>query len=86
MEHIFELYKEFNSIIGVLIAFTIGLGVLGFMWGIVKLIFNLSNPSAKQEAKSYMLYGLIVLFVMTSVWGIVNILTETLTTAITIEE
>lgn len=78
MKHIFDLYKEFNTIITSAIYLVIALGVLGFMWGIVKLIFNMSNPSAKQEAKSYMLYGLIVLFVMTSIWGIVNVLTQNL--------
>jgi hypothetical protein len=78
MDNIFSLYRTVMSLINQAIYLIIGLAVLGFLWGIVKLILNLSNAQAKQEAKTYMLYGIITIFIMTSAWGIVNILTVTL--------
>lgn len=78
MEHIFDLYKEFNSLVNAAIFLTISLGAFAFLWGIVRLLFNGSNEVIKKEAKSYMVYGLLALFVMTSVWGIVNLLAQNL--------
>jgi hypothetical protein len=52
----------------------IGLAVFGFFWGIVKILFNRENAIAKAEGRNYMLYGIILLFVMSSVWSLVYFL------------
>ncbi len=65
-----KLYNLISSVIPVLIA----LGVVGFMWGIVLYLFGKN----KDEGKMFMLWGIIALFVMTSVWGLVGILRGTL--------
>lgn len=65
-----SIYNLLNLVIPVLIA----LGVVAFMWGIVMYLFGKN----KEEGKSMMLWGIIALFVMTSVWGLVGILRGTL--------
>ena len=62
-----------NSIIYILIA----LAVFGFIWGIVRFLFSKDNAIAKKEARAFMMYGILTLFVMTSFWGLVNILVQT---------
>lgn len=64
------VYKLINMTIPVLIA----IGVVGFMWGIVMYLFGKN----KEEGKMYMFWGIVALFVMTSVWGLVGILRGTL--------
>lgn len=68
------LLREIHGLISLVIPVLIALGVLGFMWGIVLYLFGKN----KDEGKSFMLWGIIALFVMTSVWGLVGILRGTL--------
>ena len=51
-----------------------------FIWGIfLYFIAGGHNEEGKEKGKSLMLYGLVGFFLMVSVWGLVNILTGTLT-------
>jgi len=71
-----ELITTVNGIIGALIPFIIGLAVLLFIWGV--LMYVVAKDDAKQsEARGVMLWGIIAIFVMVSVWGLVNLLVET---------
>lgn len=63
--------------IGMLIPIVIGIAVLTFLWGIVKYVVA-KEEEAQKEARSIILYGTIVLFVMVSIWGLVNLLDDTL--------
>ena len=56
----------------------VGLAVFGFMWGVIKLLFSGDNQIAKKEGRDFMMYGILTLFVMTSVWGLVNLLNGTI--------
>lgn len=69
-----DVLKQIHEIISLAIPVLIALGVLGFMWGIVLYLFGKN----KDDGKSFMLWGIIALFVMTSVWGLVGILRGTL--------
>ncbi len=48
-----------------------GIALLAFFWGLVKFIFAQGSETSKAEAKKIMGWGIIALFVMTSIWGIV---------------
>lgn len=56
-----------NQSIGILV--TIALAV--FFWGLIKYILKLGNDDGK-GGKNLMIYGIIALFVMVSVWGLVQ--------------
>jgi hypothetical protein len=47
------------------------------LFGIVKTFFFNSDEASRKEGKSFVLHGIIALFVMVSVWGLVNILRGT---------
>ena len=79
MNSFFQLYEQIIGIINTATVVLISLAVLGFMWGIVRILFNPGNENIKKEGKAYMLYGIITLFVMTSVWGLVNLLSSIIT-------
>ena len=65
------------SLIGGLIPIVIGLAVLAFLWGVLQYVVA-KDEDKQKEARGVMLYGIIALFVMVSVWGLVNILGDTL--------
>jgi len=49
-----------------------------FLWGAFKtFIVGANSEEVKDEGKNLMLWGLIGFFVMVSIWGLVNILTGT---------
>ncbi len=65
-----------NGILKPLIPLLIGLAIVVFFYGII--IFVLSEGGEKKnEGKQYMFWGVIGIFVMVSVWGLVNLIKET---------
>lgn len=49
-----------------------------FFWGLVKFIYRSSdNPQSIAEGKWFMFWGVVALFVMTSLWGITAIIGDT---------
>ncbi len=77
-ETFFSIFQGAIEIINQAMYVIVGVALIGFMWGIVRMLFSKDNAIAKKEGRSFMIYGLLVLFVMTSVWGLVNILKSTL--------
>ncbi len=70
-----SLRSLLNSAIPLLIA----LGVVYFMYGLGKFILNdAGNEKTREDGKQKMLWGVIALFVMVSILGIINWLSNTL--------
>ncbi len=67
-------------IIQQLIPVAFGLAILGFFWGLAKYIFSAGNEESKVQGKSIMIWGLVAIFVMASVSGIVRLAQNTLGT------
>lgn len=53
------------------------LATVGFIWGIIQFFLNPDNEEKRKQGKSYMIWGLIALFVMISMWGLVGVLSKT---------
>ena len=63
-----------SGIINTLIGITMTLALLFFIWGLAKFILHSGNEETIADGKMLMMWGIIALFVMTSIWGIVNFL------------
>jgi undecaprenyl pyrophosphate phosphatase UppP len=68
-----NLANSIANIVGILIPLAFMLAVLAFFWGIVVFIFA-EQDKAKEKAKGRMLWSIIAMFVMASVWGLVGFL------------
>ena len=66
-----------KQILGAVIPILITLAVIYFFWGLGKYILNVDSEEGKEQAKSIMIWGIIALFVMVSVWGLVNLIGNT---------
>lgn len=53
------------------------LAVVAFLWGVVQYYLNPGNEEKRKKGKDFIVGGLIALFVMTAMWGIVTIFTTT---------
>ena len=61
-----------NGAIGLLVL----LAIVGFFWGVIKYMFG-DGGTAKSEGLKFMMYGIITIFVMVSIWGIIKLLQDT---------
>lgn len=59
-----------------LVPMLIVVAVLYFIWGVIQFVIA-KDEEAKTRGRSVMIYGLIGLLVITSVWGLVTILKNT---------
>ncbi|MEK7162538.1 MAG: hypothetical protein AAB730_01610 [Patescibacteria group bacterium] len=50
------------------------LATIVFLWGVILYITAGGDEEKRKEGRNYIIYGLIGLFVMVAVWGIVNIM------------
>lgn len=53
------------------------LAIIVFIWGVVKYISKADDSTEREEGRKFMLYGIIGLFVIVSVWGLVGIIQGT---------
>lgn len=51
--------------------------VIVFIVGVIKYIAGADEESKRTEGRNFMIYGLVALFVMVSVWGLVGIIQGT---------
>lgn len=69
-----DLISAGNNMIDSLIFVFVALALLVFFWGLVKFITKAGDEKSVEEGRNTMVWGLIALFVMISVWGIVNLM------------
>lgn len=63
-----------NPIIGLLFA----LAMVYFIWGLVRYLISPDSEEVRKSSKSSMLWGIIGMFIMVSVFGIMNFILKTL--------
>ncbi|MEI6478781.1 MAG: hypothetical protein WCO18_00665 [bacterium] len=69
--------SSIRDIINSLIPLIIGIAVLVFLWGLVQYVTAGADEEKKAAARGIIIYGIIIIFVMTAVWGFVRILSTT---------
>ena len=68
------LIQTFTAIVPILLS----LAVLVFLWGVVKFVAHAGDEKAVEEGKTLMVWGMVGLFVMVGVWGIVGYIQSSL--------
>jgi len=65
---------QVQNILDRVVPFIIGLAVFIVIWGIFNYLTRAADEEKRAEAKKYILWGVVGVFCMLSVWGFVNIL------------
>jgi hypothetical protein len=63
-----------SDVINPLIAVVVGIATLTFLWGLIKYLKGSTKSDERAQANSYMLYGILGLFIMVAFWGFVTLL------------
>lgn len=74
---LFGLFGCFGEMIKGVIIIAVALALMFFIWNLAMYIKDYDNEAKRTDSKQYMIYAIIALFVMISVWGLVGILTNT---------
>ena len=65
------LLKDFKSLLDLIIPITFALALIFFFWGLAQFIRSVSDKTI-EEGKNRMKWGIVALFVMVSIWGIIK--------------
>jgi len=66
-----------NTVINALVPIIISLSLVVFFFGLVKYMMSLGKEESRKEAMQLMIWGVIAIFVMVSIWGIIRLLQST---------
>jgi len=72
-----DILNLISAFINTLLPLIIALAVLVFVWGVFKYVTAGDDEEARKSGRQLMINGVIAIFVMVSVWGLVNILVNT---------
>lgn len=73
-----ELIIDAGYIINLLIPIAASLALLYFFWGLAKFVWNSGSEDGVEEGRQVMKWGIVALFVIVSIWGIVFFIQEQL--------
>jgi hypothetical protein len=74
--NVWDIASFIKRILDTALPLLIAAAVVWFVYGLFQL-FLAADEEKKEKAKSTVIYGVIAIFVMVSVWGLVNILVGT---------
>lgn len=69
-----NLVLQLGDVVFILVRVAFAAALLFFFWGLAKYILSAGDEAAKASGKNIMIWGVIALFVMASIWGIVVLL------------
>jgi tellurite resistance protein TehA-like permease len=69
-----DILNDIINILNILLPLLLALGVIVFLWGIVKYITAAGDEEKIKEAKKYIVWGLIFLAIMVALWGFVALI------------
>lgn len=73
-----DLFNLTEEILGKVVPLLIGVAVVIILYAAVRYVTAAEDEEKKKNAKSMLIYAIVALFVMVSIWGLVSILTNTL--------
>lgn len=65
------------TLIKSVVPFLFTLATAAFIWGIIQYFLNPDNEEKRKAGKSYIIWGLVSLFVMVAMWGLVGLIGNT---------
>ena len=62
----------FKGLLNLTVPVVIGIALIYFLWGTAQFILHAGEQKSRDDGKKKMLWGIIALFVMFSIWGILG--------------
>ncbi len=72
------LVKAIGEILNFVVPITITLALIVFFWGLIGYLYRSDSDDSRKEATRRMIGGILVFFVIVSLWGLTNFLEDQL--------
>jgi hypothetical protein len=72
------LVPKIGEIVNQLIPILSSVVVLVFFYGLIKYVLSAGDDDASKKAKGYMIRGILGMFVLVTIWGIIGFMQETI--------
>ncbi len=72
-----ELFDTIFNLLNQLVPILIAIAVVYFIWGVLQFVTAGADEEKRKSGRNTMIFGIIAIFVIVSVWGLVNILEGT---------
>ncbi len=72
-----SILEKVQSILNLVVPIVMTLALLYFFWGLANYILGAGDEEKRKAGRDMMIWGVIALFVMASVWGLVEVLNNT---------
>jgi len=66
-----------NRFLNALVPMIITLAIIWFFWGLARYLMSIGDEGKRGEAIQTMIWGIVAIFVMVSIWGIIKLLQST---------
>jgi len=76
-DDLFEAVIIIGGLVQIAIPIAVALALLFFFWGLAKYILSAGSEDAATRGRDIMIWGIIALFVIVSIWGLVAVLANT---------
>lgn len=73
-----DVLRNIGNVISVATPIVVALALLAFFWGLALYIFQTGDGEKRKKGLSMMIWGIVALFVMLSVFGIINLVQNSL--------
>ena len=67
----------FKNILIKLVPIIVSIAVIVFLWGVTKFIRSADQPQEREQGRHLIVYGIVTLFVMLSMWGLATLIVST---------
>lgn len=67
------LFGQFGGVIEIAVPVLVALALALFIWGGVVFVFSAGDDTKRKEGQKRMIWGIVGLFVIVSVWGLVQL-------------
>ena len=72
------LLRSIGGLVNLALPIVVGLALLAFFYGLLKFIFAAGDAEKRKESQGIMVWGVVALFVMVCIWGLVGFLANSL--------
>jgi len=72
------LQNILTNIVNPIITLMVGVAVIYFLWGVFDFVRNADSPEERKKGGMHMLFGAIGLFIMSTAYGVLNIILGTI--------
>jgi len=69
-----NLIQQLQGLLNLTVPLLIGFAVVWFLWNVIQYFMNTDDATKKSDSIKKMGYGLLAIFVMVSIWGIIYFL------------